>query len=37
MAPYVITVLVLVVLSATHRHGAPAAPAALGRTFHAST
>lgn len=36
MAPYVITVLVLVVLSATHRHGAPAAPAALGRTFHAS-
>ncbi|PYF10687.1 nucleoside ABC transporter membrane protein [Rhodobacter viridis] len=36
MAPYVITVLVLVVLSATHRYGAPAAPAALGRTFHAS-
>ncbi|WP_444452402.1 ABC transporter permease [Rhodobacter capsulatus] len=36
MAPYVITVLVLVVLSATHRHGAPAAPAALGRSFHAS-
>ncbi|PTV95510.1 nucleoside ABC transporter membrane protein [Rhodobacter aestuarii] len=36
MAPYVITVLVLVILSATHRHGAPAAPAALGRSFHAS-
>ena len=37
MAPYIITVLVLVVLSATHRHGAPAAPAALGRSFHASS
>lgn len=37
MAPYVITVLVLVILSATHRHGAPAAPAALGRSFHASS
>lgn len=36
MAPYVITVLVLVILSATHRHGAQAAPAALGRSFHAS-
>jgi len=37
MAPYVITILVLVILSATHRHGAPAAPAALGRSFHASS
>jgi len=37
MAPYVLTVLVLVILSATHRHGAPAAPAALGRSFHASS
>lgn len=37
MAPYVITVLVLVILSATHRHGAQAAPAALGRSFHASS
>ena len=37
MAPYVLTILVLVILSATHRHGASAAPAALGRSFHASS
>lgn len=37
MAPYVLTIVVLVVLSAIHRRGAQAAPAALGRSFHAST
>ena len=37
MAPYVLTIVVLVLLSVTHRHGAPAAPAALGRSFHASS
>jgi simple sugar transport system permease protein len=36
MAPYLITIAVLVIISARHRHGAQAAPAALGRTFHAS-
>ncbi len=36
MAPYVITIIVLVILSAAHRHGVAAAPAALGRSFHAS-
>jgi simple sugar transport system permease protein len=36
MAPYVITILVLVIISARHRRGAQAAPAALGRIFHAS-
>ncbi|MCE5974449.1 ABC transporter permease [Sinirhodobacter sp. WL0062] len=36
MAPYVITIVVLVILSAIHRHGAQAAPADLGRSFHAS-
>ncbi|MDD8021507.1 MAG: ABC transporter permease [Paracoccaceae bacterium] len=36
MAPYLITIIVLVVLSALHRHGVAAAPAALGRSFHAS-
>ncbi len=36
MAPYVITIIVLVVISARHRFGAQAAPAALGRSFHAS-
>lgn len=37
MAPYVITIVVLVLLSALHRHGAQAAPADLGRSFHASS
>lgn len=37
MAPYVLTIVVLVVLSAIHRRGVQAAPAALGRSFHAST
>jgi len=37
MAPYVLTIVVLVILSAIHRRGAQAAPAALGRSFHAST
>lgn len=36
MAPYVLTIVVLVLLSAIHRHGVQAAPAALGRSFHAS-
>lgn len=36
MAPYVVTILVLVIISARHRRGAQAAPAALGRSFHAS-
>lgn len=36
MAPYIITIVVLVILSAIHRHGAQAAPADLGRSFHAS-
>jgi len=34
MAPYVITIAALVIISARHRHGAQAAPAALGKTFH---
>lgn len=37
MAPYVITIVVLVILSAVHRHGVQAAPAALGKSFHASS
>lgn len=37
MAPYVLTIVVLVILSAAHRHGVQAAPAALGRSFHASS
>lgn len=36
MAPYVLTIVVLVLLSIVHRHGSQAAPAALGRSFHAS-
>jgi len=37
MSPYLITILVLVVMSARRRHGTTgAAPAALGRPFHAS-
>ncbi|KEP70220.1 ABC transporter permease [Thioclava sp. BHET1] len=37
MAPYVITIVVLVILSAIHRHGVQAAPASLGKSFHASS
>lgn len=37
MAPYVITIVVLVLLSAIHRHGVQAAPASLGKSFHASS
>lgn len=37
MAPYLLTVIVLVLLSVLHRNGVQAAPAALGRSFHAST
>lgn len=37
MAPYLITIVVLVILSAAHRHGVQAAPAALGKSFHASS
>ncbi|WP_417808692.1 ABC transporter permease [Thioclava sp.] len=37
MAPYVITIVVLVILSALHRHGVQAAPASLGKSFHASS
>lgn len=36
MAPYVLTIVVLVLLSAIHRKGTQAGPAALGRSFHAS-
>lgn len=36
MAPYILTIVVLVLLSIVHRHGSQAAPAALGRSFHAS-
>ena len=35
MSPYVITILVLVVISSRHKRGG-AAPASLGRPFHAS-
>ncbi|MFN0113925.1 MAG: ABC transporter permease [Paracoccaceae bacterium] len=37
MAPYLITILVLVIMSAPRGRAAQGAPAALGRTFHAST
>lgn len=37
MSPYVITILVLVIISADRSRAALNAPAALGRTFHAST
>jgi simple sugar transport system permease protein len=37
MAPYVTTIIVLVMISALHRRGAQAAPADLGRVFHASS
>lgn len=37
MAPYVVTIVALVLITALHRRGAQAAPAALGRSFHAST
>ncbi|WP_156894429.1 ABC transporter permease [Rhodobacter xanthinilyticus] len=36
MAPYVITIIALVILSVLHRRGAQAAPADLGRSFHAA-
>ncbi|MGO4851415.1 ABC transporter permease [Phaeovulum sp. W22_SRMD_FR3] len=36
MAPYVITIIVLVVISALQKRGSSAAPADLGRNFHAS-
>ena len=36
MSPYVITVLVLVAISARTRSGNSSAPASLGRTFHAT-
>ncbi|SIS72841.1 ABC transporter permease [Phaeovulum vinaykumarii] len=36
MAPYLITIIVLVAISALHARGRQAAPAALGRSFHAS-
>lgn len=36
MAPYLITIVVLVIISARHRRGAQVAPASLGRVFHAS-
>ncbi|HEY0276167.1 MAG TPA: ABC transporter permease [Paenirhodobacter sp.] len=37
MAPYVLTIVVLVLLSVLHRRGVQAAPAALGRSFHAAS
>jgi len=36
MSPYLITILVLVVISARAGRGAGGAPAALGRSFHAT-
>lgn len=36
MAPYVVTIVALVLITALHRRGAQASPATLGRTFHAS-
>lgn len=36
MSPYLITILVLVLMSADRKRGAQAAPAALGQNFHAS-
>jgi general nucleoside transport system permease protein len=37
MSPYLITILVLVIISADRSRAALNAPAALGRVFHAST
>ena len=37
MAPYVITIIVLVIISADRRRAAQNAPASLGRVFHASS
>ena len=37
MSPYLITILVLVIISADRSRAALNAPAALGRTFHASS
>ncbi|MGV6811737.1 MAG: ABC transporter permease subunit, partial [Brevirhabdus sp.] len=36
MSPYIITILVLVIMSASKSRAALGAPAALGRVFHAS-
>ena len=36
MSPYLITILVLVVISSDKRRAAASAPASLGRSFHAS-
>ncbi|MEM7720228.1 MAG: ABC transporter permease, partial [Pseudomonadota bacterium] len=36
MSPYLITILVLVIISSGRGRGAGHAPAALGRSFHAS-
>ncbi|WP_406720281.1 ABC transporter permease [Thioclava litoralis] len=36
MAPYLVTIVALVLLSMTHRHGAQAGPGSLGKSFHAS-
>ncbi|MEM8801953.1 MAG: ABC transporter permease, partial [Pseudomonadota bacterium] len=36
MSPYLITILVLVIISSDRWRGANAAPASLGRSFHAS-
>ncbi|MER5170938.1 ABC transporter permease [Thioclava kandeliae] len=36
MAPYLVTILALVLLSAMHRNGAQAGPGSLGKSFHAS-
>lgn len=37
MAPYIVTIVALVLLSIAHRHGAQAGPASLGKPFHASS
>ncbi len=37
MSPYLITIIVLVIMSADKKRAALGAPASLGRTFHAST
>ncbi|MCB1399454.1 MAG: ABC transporter permease [Rhodobacteraceae bacterium] len=37
MAPFVVTIVALVLITALHRQGSQAAPASLGRAFHASS
>ena len=37
MSPYLITILVLVLMSSTRRHGVPGAPGSLNRPFHGSS